>query len=503
MPFLAALAALMLAGPAAASTPFHVATLVELTVDAQPAASAHVDGAFSEGLRGAGFTWVTAEAAGIADVAAARAGEGYPGADLVLVARVEARRLAANIRGTSLTRYEALASAQIIATETGEVLGTVSARAPGIDLDGASAARMAGGHAARRVAEQLSAKLPGLAARRGVDLTVRGLPDGVEATRLAALLANHPAIESAQIRGREGRGKTAKAQIRVTTRGMAAAQLAHHIDLSEGLGLVVESHTLRRVSAIYDPARRVRLGIAVKRLANRTGEAAEDRLLAPLTRVLRTALDQAPGLDVDLEEPPFTVTGRIRYVGETDAAIDLELRGPDAAVIARASASGPGQRFSRTVRRAARQLGREGLARAVSDADVRQIARLPVKLPKAVDPPAPLIAEVELRPALVGSPLVAEVRLTEAQLGDTIEISSGEQAWSERADGASADGRTRVFEGPVSAVAGAVDVAVAVHRRAAGQWLTERVRATAIVHPEPIARWSAGPGSEPGGAAAP
>lgn len=476
----------------AAPTPYHVATLVDLTVDGQPADSARVDGAFGKGLAGAGLTWVTGAAAGIPDVAAAEGGAGFPGADLVVIARIQSRKLVAGFRGSSLVRYEASAEARVLATETGEVLGTLTAEAPGLDLGAESAARIAASRAAAKLAAQVSAQLPAFAASPGsVELFLTGLPDGAEADRVAGFLAAHAAIDSAKILGRDGKGAESQTRMRLTARDLPAGQLAELIDGTRGLGLRVVSHTLRRVFVSYAPERRVRLAIQVRPLADRTNEPHMKPLLPQFRRCLRTALAGAPGFESGVDNPAFTVEGAISVAGKK-GRIDLRLLAPDGSVVARVAETGVGERFSRTVRRAARGLGRAGLAKARDDAKVRQIAGLPLKLPKATEAPPSMIADVELRPALLGSPVVAEVKLASAEEGAIIEVRDSGGAWTERTAERAADGLTRVFERASPDEPGAVDVTVAMHRREAGKWQSEQVRTTAVVHPEGLALWAPG-----------
>lgn len=475
--------------------PLHVASLVELTVDDAPADSARVEGAFGEALTAAGFTRISAAAAGIPDAAAAEKGAGHPAADLVVVARVESRELAAGIGGTRLVRYEASADARVLVTETGELLGTLTAEGPGIDVDPASAARIAGAHAAEALAKQLVERLPALAAApRALELRIAGLPDGAEADRVAGFFAEHPAIDVARVLSREGEGEAARAVLRLTVRGLSAADIARHIEETAGLGLRVEGHTLRRVHAVFDPARRLRLTVAVAPLVNATGVAAEDRMVAPLTRVLRSALAGAPAIAVGSDDPPFTVRGTLRYSGEYDVTIALRLTGPDGAVVATRTVTGPGKRFSRTVRKAARALGRDGLAKAHADADLRRVAGLPLRPPEAlIAATAPVLEGLDIRPAHIDAPLVAEVRLARAPGDGRLTVRDGEHPWVERTADRSADGRVRVFEGPPRADWGAVDVVATLQSRRDGRWQSERVQATGVVRPELVARWHAQP----------
>lgn len=483
--------ALPLASTAAEpALPFHVTALMELTVDGQPADSARAEGAFGEALATAGLHRITAAAAGIGSVADAEKGAGHPAADLAIIARIESRKLGA-IRGTSMVRYEASANAQVLATETGEVLGTLTAEGPGIDLDGASAARIAAAHAARTLAERLAETLPALAAApRTVEITITGLPDQAEADHAAQVLAGAAAVEAVSVVSREGRGRRSKTRVRATVRGLSAADLARFIGETRGLGLRVEGHTLRRIRAVFDPALRFRLAVKVARLVNRTGEAAEDAMLGPLTRVLRTALGAADGVALDDDGAPFAVHGSLSYVGRSEVAIALELKGPSGAVVARSRVVGPGQRFSRTVRKAARALGIAGLAKVRRDAGLRRIAGLPLKLPAAPEPPPAAIVAVDVRPAVVGEPLVVRVTLAHAPEGGRLAVRTGQTGWTERSQARSADGLTRVFEGPKPAASGAVDVVTTLHARRGGRWQTERVMATAVVRPELVARWS-------------
>lgn len=478
---------LALSGVAPAA-PLHVTALVELTVDGERVDSARVRGAFDEALGGAGFTRIAPAAAGVESAADAERGRGYPAADLVVLARVESHALAADLGGTRLARYSAAGEARVLATETGELLGVLTVEAAGVDVGATSAARVAGSHAARALAARLADEIDALvAAPRTLELYVRGLPDGEEAVRLTAALAAGEGIAGVALVAREAGGE---AIVRVSVEGLSAAALAERLDGTRGLGLAVESHTLRRIWARYAPARRVSLTVRVERLRNATGEPAEDALVEPLTRVVATALADAPAMRVDASEAAFTVRGAIRYVGQTDAAVDLALRGPDGAVVARSSARGPAERFGRTVRQAAEALADKGLERVLSDRGLRRVAGIALALPR----PAAVnghIATVDALPAVVGAPLAVEVVLrSPAGSVDDLWVELRDAAgrlWGERrvAQLARTGSTTLRFEGPLADAPGSVDVTAVVRDRIDGRWTTERRGATVVVQASP------------------
>lgn len=469
VPLLAAAAPL---GPGPSVGPLRVASLVELTIDGAPADSVRVRGAFDEALEPLGLIRVEAAAAGIADAAAAEAGAGHPGADLVVIARFESRTLAKGLRGTSLVRCEAAAEARVLATETGEVLGVITATGPGIDIDGASAARIAAAHAATALAARLVEKADTLvSAPRGLDVTLLDMPGADEVERVRVALARHPAIDAGEV----VRADKGEAGLRLKVRGLSAVALAAHIDGSTGLGLAVVGHTVRRVTARFESTRRIRLAVNVRPMQNRTGNAAEDGFMGPITRVVASALGAATGVAVD-GEGPFEVRGSLSYSGATDGTVRLTLHAPDGAVIGRAEASGPVKRFSRTVRRAASRLGQAGLAKVMADRGLRQIAGIPLSLPadvaiaRAIDeadawrpgPEAPV--EVELTLALPEAPVDALF----------VQISDGRgRPLAMRRLPARPEGPIVIDLDPPPDTP---EVVAAVHLRRADRWSTERRR---------------------------
>ncbi|MCA9541217.1 MAG: hypothetical protein KC620_20090, partial [Myxococcales bacterium] len=331
-----------------------------------------------------------------------------------------------------------------------------------------------------------------------LDVMIDGLTDNAETHHVAQALGAWPEVAGVTIVESFIQGPTPRSTIRLTVQKLAASTLAARIEAARGLGLRVESHTLRRVFARFDPALRVQLALRVERLKNGTGEKAEDAMLAPLTKVLATALGGLPAVVVADSAAPFTVRGTLRYVGAADAAIELSLQTPDGAVLAETRLVGPGMHFSRTVRKAAADLQAQGLAKVLGDKNLRILAGIPLALPMPTAV-ASRIERFEPQPATVGAPMQIEVvlRSLDAPLDDAlleVRDAAGTLWASQRVPQVPADMPLTIpLAGPSAATPGAIEVTATLRARRDGRWLTEHRSAVVVVRPEAIARWSGAP----------
>lgn len=493
---------------AAAAEParLFVAPVVTERIDGAESRGGRGETTIMDGLRTAGYRVIPP--AGLPEVrealAAGTVAGRYAQIDWLLAIEIDASALSADVMGTGMARHEGIATALVIAADTGELVGTVEATGQGMDVAPRASTKMAAKKAAAALVTALQAKRSALlSARRSVALTVAGVPDAEEAAALATRLQALSTVDRAAVRSF---GET-------TTLGLEVADgvpaLASAIERARGLGIAVAGYTTRALDARYVPARRVIVPVRVGPIENATGFADEDWLRGAIGQIVVAELGNHPAMRAAFQDggpakamevpawlgtgavsgpdaPLVFCTGRFRYEGD-GAELELTLHATeDGRRLASVRERGPRTDFRLTVARATRALSDEAAEAVSGDRVLRAKAGISAEGAKALAAtskrPAPAV-DVEFQPVLTGDLLRGRLKIrppkSPAMDGLSVRLVSAAFSAPVPVEVPTPKGAVEVpLELPLgapSAGPGTFYVEVEASWRADGRWHTERL----------------------------
>jgi len=224
-------------------------------------------------------------------------------ADVLLAGLCELSPLQSDLLGNQVARYDAGCEAKAIAVDSGEVLGSYSARGAGLDFVPRQAAAKAARAAGAELAAQLLAAPPqGSQEGRRLELVLLGVPNVSEGARVQRVLAGLPGVAGLRVL-HAGRGMT-KLAIDLQP-GVKTQDLALALDQQPEAGITVYGSSERAIRADYDPARALQLPLLLLRPESPAGKPGEAWIGRALVAQLTASLSSVPSLRLPaLDEPP-------------------------------------------------------------------------------------------------------------------------------------------------------------------------------------------------------